>query len=151
MKKSATLCRPRMKRTRKCPWRIWSGVSLADPVPDWTQCRRMSVAFDMRWATVSDAMPMATSLSQNRGACCGLRVAHVGKGQDFPLFRGVARCVRWRRGWRTPPRQHRNRRQECGWSRRRWSVYPVIVVGEAEVAQAAGDAACVGAGEEGGV
>ncbi len=30
-------------------------------------------------------------------------------------------------------------------------IYPVIVVGEAEVAQAFGDAACVGAGEEGGV
>ena len=30
-------------------------------------------------------------------------------------------------------------------------VYPAIVVGEAKVAQVAGDAACVGAGEEGGV
>jgi hypothetical protein len=32
-----------------------------------------------------------------------------------------------------------------------WVVHPVIVVGEPEVAQATGDAACVGAGEEGGV
>ncbi len=57
MKKFATLCRPRMKRTRKCPWRTWSRI----------QCRRTSVALDMRWETVSAAIPMATSLSQNNG------------------------------------------------------------------------------------
>ena len=34
-------------------------VSLAVP----TQCRHMSVALNMRWETVSAAMPMATSLS----------------------------------------------------------------------------------------
>ncbi len=46
-----------MKRTRKCPWRTRSRI----------QCRRMSVALDMRRETVSAAMPMATSLSQNNG------------------------------------------------------------------------------------
>ncbi len=57
VKKSATLCRPRMKRTRKCPWRTQSRI----------QYSRMSVAFDIRWENVSAAMPIATSLSQNNG------------------------------------------------------------------------------------
>ncbi len=46
-----------MKRTRKCPWRTRSRI----------QCRRVSVALDIRWKTVSAAMPMVTSLSQNNG------------------------------------------------------------------------------------
>ncbi len=44
-------------RTRKCPWRTRSRI----------QCGCMSMALDMRCETVSAALPMATSLSQNNG------------------------------------------------------------------------------------
>ena len=38
-----------------------------------------------------------------------------------------------------------------GWQEMGWLTQAFIVVGELEIAQATGDAACVGAGEKGGV
>jgi hypothetical protein len=125
---------------RKCPWRMRSR----------TQCRCMSMAmaFDMRRATVSYAMPMATSLSQNIGvAGCGWPMFHV--GQDFPLFHGDA-CGSVEAGVLRLGNKETDDRNASGVAGD-GVVYPVVVVGEAEVAQAAGDAACVGAGEEGSV
>ncbi len=81
--------------------------------------------------------------------CCELRVAHV--GQDFPLFRGDA-CgsVKVKAGILRLGNKRTDDRNAGGLAGDR-VVYPAIVVGEAKVAQVAGDAACVGAGEEGGV
>jgi hypothetical protein len=76
-----------MKRTRKYPWRTRSQI----------QCSRMSVAFDIRWETVSAAMSIATSLSQNNGVAGW--VAHV--GQDFAfLCRDAGSGLRGGRGRR---------------------------------------------------
>jgi hypothetical protein len=117
-----------MNTTRECPWLTRSRI----------QCRRMSVALDIRCDTVSAAMPMTTSLSQNSG---------VGQNVSF-LFRdagcGVQASVLRLRDKGTDNR-------DAGVMAGGGVVDPVIVVGEPEIAQATGDAACIGAGEEGGV
>ncbi len=90
-------------------------------------------------------MPIATSLSQNSGGG-GLGVAHV--GQDFAFLcrdasSGVKASVLHIHDKGT---DNRDADGVAGDG----VVSPVIVVGEHEVAQATSDAACVGAGEEGG-
>ena len=94
----------------------------------------MSVAFDIRCDTVSAAMPMATSLSQNSG------VADWG----WPMLAKMLAKI-----LRLHDKGTDNR--DAGGVAGDGVVDPVIVVGEPEIAQATGDAACVGAGEEGGV
>jgi hypothetical protein len=84
-------------------------------------------------------------VAEQRGG--GLGVVHV--GQDFAFLcrdagSGVQASV-----LRFCDKGTDNR--DAGGVARDGVVYQVIVVGEPEVAQAAGDAACVGAGEEGGV
>ena len=93
-------------------------------------------------------MPMATSLlvvAKQRGGRVG--VAHV--GQDFSFLcrdagSGVQASVLHLRDKGTDNR-------DAGGVAGDGVVDPVIVVGEPEIAQATGDAACVRAGEEGGV
>jgi hypothetical protein len=103
----------------------------------------------MLWETVSDAMPMATSLSQNKGvAGCGWPIL-VYVGWDFaPLGcnagGGVQASV-----FRFSNKEANNR--DAGRVAGDGVVDPVVVVGEAEVAQSAADAAGLRAGEEGGV
>ena len=108
----------------------------------------MSVALDIRWETVSAAMPMAPSLSQNNGGA-GWGVAYV--GQDFAFLcrdagSGVQASVLRLRDKGTD-----NRNAGGVAVAGDGVVDQVIVVVEPEIAQATGDAACVRAGEEGGV
>jgi hypothetical protein len=106
----------------------------------------MSVALDIRCNTVSAAMPMATSLSQNSGVAA-VGVAHV--GQDFSFLcrdagSGVQASVLRLRDKGTDNR-------DAGGMAGDGVVGPVIVVSESEITEATGDAACVGAGEDRGV
>ena len=105
----------------------------------------MSVVFDIRLETVSAAIPIA--VTKQRGGGLGLGVAHV--SQDFAFLcrdaaSGVQAGVLHLRDEGTNNRDA-SRMAEDG------VVDLVIVVGEPEVSQATGDAACVGAGKEGGV
>jgi hypothetical protein len=135
MKKSATLHKRRMNTTRKCPWRTRSRI----------QCRRMSVALDIRCDTVSAAIPIATSLSQNSGVAGWGWYIHV--GQDFSFL-----CRDAGSGVQSSVNRLRDKgidNGDAGGVTGDGVVDPVIVVGEPEVTQATGDAACVGVGEEG--
>ncbi len=108
----------------------------------------MSVALDIHCETVSAAISNADShrvVAKQRGG--GLGAAHVGQGFAF-LCRdaggGVQTGVLHLRDKGTHNR-------DAGGMAGDGVVDPVIVVGGLEVAQATGDAACVGAGDEGGV
>jgi hypothetical protein len=62
---------------------------------------------------------------QWRLRCRRTKVLRVAGGPCWPRFSSLPwRCGRWYRGQRTPPRQQRNRRQECEWSGRRWGGLP---------------------------
>jgi hypothetical protein len=108
----------------------------------------MSVAFDIRWETVSAAMPIATSLSQNNGMA----------GWGWPMLAKILRSSVAMRAAAYKPaysasaiKEHTTYNRDAGGVAGDGVVDPVIVVGEPEVAQATGDTACLGAGEEGGV
>ncbi len=119
-------------------------LSLADPVSDPMQShvRCLRHLLGDRVGSNADSHLVVT---KQRGG--GLGVAHV--GQDFAFFcrdagHGVQASVLRLRDKGT------YNRDAVGVARD-GVVDPVIVVGEPEVAQATGDAACLGAGEEGGV
>ncbi len=119
-------------------------VPLADPVPDPMQTHVSDLRHPLRDGVGSNADGHLIVAEQRGG---GLGVVHV--GQDFAFLcrdagsgvqAGVLRL-----------RDKGTNNRDAGGMAGDGVVDPVIVVGEAEVAQAAGDAACVGAGEEGGV
>ncbi len=114
-----------------------------DPVPDPMQAHVGSLGHPLRHRVGSNADSHLVVAEQRGG---GLGVAHV--GQDFAFLcrdagSGVHASVIRLRDKGTDNR-------DAGGVAGDGVVDPVIVVGEPEIAQATGDAACVGAGEEGG-
>jgi hypothetical protein len=119
-------------------------MSLANPVPDPMQAHVGGLGHPLRHRVGSNADGDLVVAEQRGG---GLGVAHV--DQDFSFLcrdagSGVQASV-----LRLRDKGAHNR--DAGGVAGDGVVYPVIVVGEPEIAQATGDAACVGAGEEGGV
>jgi hypothetical protein len=119
-------------------------VSLADPVPDPMQAHVGGLGHPLRHRVGSNADSHLVVAEQRGG---GVGVAYV--GQDFAFLcrdvgSGVQVSVLRLRDKGTDNR-------DGGGVAGDGVVDPVIVVGEPEIAQATGDAACVGAGEEGGV
>jgi hypothetical protein len=119
-------------------------VSLADPVPDPMQAHVGGLGYPLRHRVGSNADGHLVVVEQRGG---GLMVAHV--GQDFSFLcrdarSGIQASVLCLRDKGTDDR-------DAGGVAGDGVVDPVIVVGEPELAQATGDAACVGTGEEGGV
>jgi hypothetical protein len=120
-------------------------VSLADPVPGPMQAHVRGLGHSLRDGVSSNANSHLVVAKQQGG---GLGVAHV--GQDFSfLCRDTGSGVQASVLIRLRDKGTDNR--DAGGVAGDGVVYPVIVVGEPEVAQATGDAACVGAGEEGDV
>ncbi len=119
-------------------------MSLAYPVPDPMQAHVSGLRHPLRDGVGSNANGDLVVAEQRGG---GLGVAHV--GQEFAFLcrnvgGGVQAGVLHLRDEGTNNRDA-SRMAEDG------VVDLVIVVGEPEVSQATGDAACVGAGKEGGV
>ncbi len=119
-------------------------MSLADSVPDSMQAHVDGLGHPLRHRVGSNADSHLVVAEQRGG---GLGVVHV--GQDFSFLcrdagSGVQASV-----LRLRDKGTNNR--DAGGVAGDGVVDPVIVVGEPEIAQATGDAACVGTGEEGGV
>jgi hypothetical protein len=119
-------------------------VSLADPVSDPMEAHVRCLRHPLGDRVDSNADSHLVVAKQRSG---GLGVAHV--GQDFAFLgrdagSGVQAGVLRLRDKGTDNR-------DAGGMAGDGVVDPVIVVGEPEVAQATGDAAGLGAGEEGGV
>ncbi len=120
-------------------------VSLADPAPDPVQAHVGGFGHPLRDGVGSNADSDLVVVAEQRGGTLG--VAHF--DQDFAFLcrdacSGVQAGVLRLRDKGTDNR-------DAGGVAGDGVVDPVIVVGEPEVDQATGDAACVGAGEEGGV
>ena len=119
-------------------------VSLADPVPDPMQAHVGGLGHPLRHRVGSNADGHLVVAEQRGGR---LGVAHV--GQDFAFLcrdtgSGVQASVLRLRDKGTDNR-------DAGGVAGDGVINPVIVVGEPEITQATGNAACVRAGEEGGV
>ncbi len=119
-------------------------VSLVDPVPDPMQAHVGGLEHPLRHRVGSNADGHLVVAEQRGG---GLGVAYV--DQDFSFLcrdagSGVQASVLRLRDKGTDNR-------DAGGVAGDGVIDPVIVVGEPEITQATGDAACVGMGEEGGV
>ncbi len=119
-------------------------MSLADPVPDPMQAHVGGLRHSLRDRVGSNADGHLVVAEQRGG---GLGVAHVGQKFSFlccDAGSGVQASVLRFRDKGTDNR-------DTGGVAGDGVINPVIVVGEPEITQATGDAACVRAGEEGGI
>ncbi len=120
-------------------------VSLADPVSDPMQSHVRCLRHSVGDRVGSNADSSHLVVTKQRGG--GLGVAHV--SQDFVFL-----CRDAGSGVQASILRLRNKgtyNRDAGGVAGDGVVDPVIVIGEHEVAQATGDAACLGTGEEGGV